>query len=156
MLRREDGDGVIRTFARLFQGAYLEKSHNRILPFVHDNTAQSDLYRILDLMDSEIGADTTPQDISMKLVLTLLQCAAGLYEGEVDAKKEATDLIKCKEFGEILTIGIKDKNSQAMYEKYIAAIKDAASSAENAINALLLSAKQENRVRQFESKRHVR
>jgi hypothetical protein len=152
MSRREDEDGVIRTFARIFQDAYLERSQNRTIPFVQNKTAQSDFYRIIDLMDSEIGNDTSPHDISKKLILTLLQCAARLYEGDEDAKEEATNLIKCREFRTILSVGIQDKLSQAIHEQFIASIRYEGPTAENSINAGLFSAKQKNEVRQLDSK----
>jgi hypothetical protein len=149
MSRPEDRGVVRRTFTQLFRDAYLEKSHNRIIPFAENNTAQSDLYLIIDLTDSN---NTSPQDISKKLILTLLQCAARLYEGDVDAKEEAKNLIKCKEFRTILSVGIQDKLSQDLYEQNIASIRDEGPTAENSINASLLSAKRNNAARQVGSK----
>lgn len=92
ILKYKDKDGVGRTFTRIFQDAYFRKSHNNIVPFIQNNTAQSGLYRIIDLMDSEIGTDTSPQYISKEVILTLLQCAARLYKGKVYFKEEAARL----------------------------------------------------------------
>jgi hypothetical protein len=57
-------------------------------------------------MDLEIGNNTSLYDISKKLILTLLQYIIRLYEGNKDAKEEATNLIKYREFRIILSIGI--------------------------------------------------
>ena len=106
MSNHGDEDDVIRTFAIIFQDTYLQRSHNKSIPFVYNKTPQSHFYRIIDFIDLEVGDATSPRAISKELVLTLLQCAARLYEGDVHAKEEATDLIKCKEFQTILSIGI--------------------------------------------------
>ena len=151
MPKHEHEDGVIRTFARTFQDVYLERSRNTFTPFVEDKTAQSHLYRIIDLMDSEIGEAASPHALSKELILTLLQCAARLYEGDVHAR-EATDLIKCKEFQTILSVGIQDKLAQGIHERCIATIRSEEPTGENRLNASLLSAKRENSARQLGNK----
>jgi hypothetical protein len=151
MSTHEDEDDVIRIFARTFQDAYLKRSRNIIIPFVQNKTAQFHFYRIIDLMDSEIGDAPPPHVISKELILTLLQCAGRLYESEAHAK-EATDLIKSKEFQTILGVGIQDKLAQAIHERCIASIRSKGPTAENRTNASLLSEKRKNNARQLDNK----
>jgi hypothetical protein len=152
MSNHGDEDDVIQTFAITFQDVYLQRSHNKSIPFVHNKTPQSHFYQIIDFMDLEVGDATSPRTISKELILTLLQCAARLYEGDIHAKEEATDLIKCKEFQTILSIGIEDQLSQAIHEQCIAGIRSHRPTTENHINVSLASANREIEARQLDNK----
>jgi hypothetical protein len=123
----------MRTFVSAFQDAHLGTGHHEGIPFIQDETAQSHLFRIIDFLNLEIWDDPSASGISREVILTLLQCAARLYEGGAHTK-EAVDLIKNEDTRAILSLGIQDNLSQVIHQRCVESIrsnKSEATSTEN-------------------------
>jgi hypothetical protein len=148
---KQTGD-LMRTFVSAFQDAHLGTSDHRGIPFVRDETAQSHLFRIIDFLNPEIWDDHFTSAISREVILTLLQCAARLYEGGV-LTKEAVDLIESEETRAILSIGIQDNLAQVIHQRCVENIisnKSEATNTENCFQQVgLFSAIRKNKARRL-------
>ncbi|KAH6667803.1 hypothetical protein B0J14DRAFT_704266 [Halenospora varia] len=82
----KQGEDLLRTLVSAFQDANLGISRYRGIPFVQDETAESHLVRIMDFWNIEMWDDTSTNAISKEVILTLLQCAARLYESKWDGQ----------------------------------------------------------------------
>jgi hypothetical protein len=67
----------------------------------------------MDFWNIKIWDNISTNVISKKIILTLFQCAAKLYEDKIHVK-EAVDLIKSKGTRAILSLGIQDILSQVI------------------------------------------
>ena len=83
---KHKGEGLLQTLMSAFQDANRGMSRYRSFPFVQDETAKSHLFRIIDFWNIEIWDDTSTNAISKEVILTLLQCAARLYEDKIHTK----------------------------------------------------------------------
>ena len=96
MSKHRDEDDLIGRLVRAFQGAHLKTSDYGGIPYIPNETAHSHFFWIIDFMNQELWADTSTKAISKEVILTLLQCAARLYEGGVHVK-EAVDLVESED-----------------------------------------------------------
>jgi hypothetical protein len=147
---KQAGNDLTRTLISAFQDAHLGTSHHRGIPFVQDETAQSHLFRVIDFLNPEIWDDQSTSAISREVILTLLQCAARLYEGGLHAT-EAVDLIESEDARAILSLGIQDNLAQVIHQRCVESIRSNRSEATNAENcsqqAGLFSAIRKNKAR---------
>jgi hypothetical protein len=152
MSKHGDEDDLIGRLVRAFQGAHLKTSDYGGIPYIPNETAQSHFFRIIDFMNQELWADTSTKAISKEVILTLLQCAARLYEGGVHVK-EAVDLVESEDTRAILSLGIQDSLSQVIHQRCVESIISNKSEATNAKNcsqqAGLFSAIRKNKARQL-------
>jgi len=102
---KQEGEGLLQTLASAFRDANLGMSRYRGIPSVRDEMAQSHLFRIMDFWNTEMWDDTSTNAISKEVILTLLQCAARLYEDKIYIKA-AVDLIESNYTRAILSLGI--------------------------------------------------
>jgi hypothetical protein len=84
-------------------------------PFVQDETAKSHLLRIMDFWNTKMWDDTSTNAICKEVILTLLQCAARLYEDKVHTKA-AVDLIESNYTRAILSLGFQDILCQVVHQ----------------------------------------
>jgi hypothetical protein len=133
MSKHRDEDDLIGRLVRAFQDAHLKTSDYGGIPYIPNETAQSYFFRIIDFMNQELWADTSTNAMSKEVILTLLQCAARLYEGGVHAK-EAVDLIESEDTRAILSLGIQDSLSQVIHQRCVESIRSNKSEATNAKN----------------------
>jgi hypothetical protein len=106
MSEHEVRDNLMERLTRGFQGAHLGTNQYKGIPFIPNETAQSYFFRMIDFLNPEIWDGASIYDISKEAILTLLQCAARLYEGGIYTK-EAVDLIESKDTQAILCLGIQ-------------------------------------------------
>ena len=146
--KADSTEGLVKAF----QDAQLRTGHYGNIPYIPDETAQSHLFRIIDYMNSETWDDTSVNAISKEVILTLLQCAARLYEGGGHAK-EAVDLIESEDTRAILSIGIQNSLSQVIHQRCVESIRSIQSEATDAKScsqqAGLSSAIRKNKARQL-------
>jgi hypothetical protein len=151
-MSKHEGDDLMRTFVGTFQGAHLGTGHCSGIPFIENETAQSHLFRIIDFLNPQIWDEQSTNAISKEVILTLLQCAARLYEGGVHAK-EAVDLIDNEDTRAILSLGIQGNLSKVTHQRCVESIRSNKSEATNAENCFrqagLFSAIRKNKARQF-------
>ncbi|KAH6704313.1 hypothetical protein BKA61DRAFT_680567 [Leptodontidium sp. MPI-SDFR-AT-0119] len=117
-----------------------------------DESTGSYLQRIIDAGNTNILKDTPTSDICKEVILTLLQCAARLYEGVV-SKQGAVDLIQDKHTRALLSLGIQDAICQAVHQRCVRSIQSDQSVAKNIRKYFpqvdLLSTLRENRTQQL-------
>ena len=151
-MSKREGDDLVRTLISAFQDTHLGTSHHSGIPFVRDETAQSHLFRIIDFLNPEIWDDPSTSAMSKEVILTLLHCAARLYEGRVHIK-EAVALIENEDTRAILSLGIQGNLSQVIHQRCVESIRSNKSEAVNAENfsqqAGLFSAIRKNKARQL-------
>ncbi|KAH7363988.1 hypothetical protein BKA65DRAFT_127022 [Rhexocercosporidium sp. MPI-PUGE-AT-0058] len=85
-----------------------------------DESTRSYLQRIIDAGNTKILEDTSTSDICKEVVLTLLQCAARLYEV---SKQAAVDLIQNKHTRALLGLGIQDVLCQSTHQQYARSVQ---------------------------------
>jgi hypothetical protein len=110
----------------------LRTSRERGIPYVPDQTAQSHLFQIIDFLNPEIWDDSLTNLISQEVILTLLQCAARLYES--GRATEAVNLIENEDTRAILSLGIQDNLLQIIYQQCVESIRSNKSEVTNAQN----------------------
>lgn len=149
---KQEGDCLLRTLVSAFRDADLGMSRYRGIPSVRDETAQSHLFRIMDFWNTEMWDDTSTNAISKEVILTLLQCAARLYEDKIHAKA-AMDLIESNHTRAILSLGIQDVLCRVAHQRYVESMRSDKSEERNAENysrrADLFSAIRKNKARQL-------
>ena len=116
-----------------FQHHPFSEAYHSSIPFVRNETAQSHLFRVLDFLHPELWDDPQPAAIAREVIITLLCCAARLYEDGVYIK-EAVDLIKNEETRAILSLGIQSQLSEVTYQQRRDIIQPNTSEATNAEN----------------------
>ncbi|PVH68024.1 hypothetical protein DL98DRAFT_241180 [Cadophora sp. DSE1049] len=120
--------------------------------FGEDESTGSYLQRIIDAGNANILEDTSTSDICKEVILTLLQCAARLYEG-VGSKQGAVDLIHNKYTRALLSLGIQDTLCQAVHHRCVRSIQSDHSVGNNIPKYFpqvdLLSTLRENRTQQL-------
>ena len=149
MSTQENEPNLIQISAKTFQ-SHFKRSHETIEPFDRNENVKSYCCQIIDLLTAR-GNTISLYAISKHLILTILQCAARVYEGDPKAKEEATRLITCKEFRIILNIGVQDKLLQAFYE-HIASNKQERPNIEHRMNFSLRLATQQKTALQINNK----
>lgn len=87
-----------------------------------DETAQSHLFRIMEFWNIEIWDDISTNAISKEVILTLLQCAARLYEDKLHAKA-AVNLIESTHTRVILSLAIQNVLFRFVNQQYIKNIR---------------------------------
>ena len=149
---KHEEDDWMHTLASAFQGGHLETDHCSGIPFIENETAQFHLFRIIDFLNPQIWDEPSTNAISKDVILTLLQCAARLYEGGVHAK-EAVDLIDNEDTRAILSLGVQGNLSKVIHQRCVESIQSNKSEATNAENcsrqAGLFSATRKNKARQL-------
>jgi hypothetical protein len=127
-------------------------SPNKDFSFIQNETAQSHLFRIMDFWNIKMWDNISTNVISKKIILTLFQCAAKLYEDKIHVK-EAVDLIKSNDTRAILSLGIQDILSQVIHQRCVARIASNNPKNTNAENcsrhAGLFSTIRKNKARQL-------
>ena len=88
-------------------------SRDGSIPYILNETAQSHLFRIIDFLNPEIWDDPSTNAISQKVILTLLQCAARLYDN--GCALEAMNLIENEDIRTILNLRVQDNLLQIIY-----------------------------------------
>ncbi|KAH6714008.1 hypothetical protein BKA61DRAFT_674617 [Leptodontidium sp. MPI-SDFR-AT-0119] len=115
-----------------------------------DESTGSYLQRIIDAGNTNILEDTSTGDICKEVILTLLQCAARLYEV---SKQGAVDLIQNKHTQALLCLGIQDALCQSIHQRCARSIQSDQSVAKNIRKYFpqgdLLSTIRENRALQL-------
>lgn len=141
----------MRTLVSAFRDTNLGMSQYRDITSVRDETAQSRLFRIMDFWNTEMWDDTLTNAISKEVILTLLQCAARLYEGT--HAKAAVDLIESNHTRAILRLGIQDVLCRVAHQRYVESTRSDKLEESNAENysrrADLFSAIRKNKARQL-------
>jgi hypothetical protein len=79
-----------------------------VLSFNADETAESYIFRLTDLVNPMRSHIPSTDVLSRAIILTLLQCAARLFPGQ-QFSTQASDLIGCADFRGILKIGFGSK-----------------------------------------------
>ncbi|KAH7364003.1 hypothetical protein BKA65DRAFT_490174 [Rhexocercosporidium sp. MPI-PUGE-AT-0058] len=104
---QNQGKGLLHTLVSASRDVDLGMSRYDSFPFVQDETAKSHLLRIMDFWNTNRWDDTSTNAICKEVTLTLLQCAARLYEDKAHTKA-AVDLIESSYTREILGLGFHD------------------------------------------------
>ena len=121
-MSKHEGPDLMRTLANAFQDAHLETGRCNGIPSNVNETARSSLFQIIDSLSPEIWENPSTSIISKEVILTLLQCAARLYEGGV-LVQEAIDLIDNEDTRAILRLGIQDNLSNVINQRCIESIR---------------------------------
>jgi hypothetical protein len=109
-----------------FLGASI--SLDDVLPFTADETAESHIFRLTDLMNPR---SNTPTDILCRaIILTLLQCAARLFPDQ-QLSTQISGLIGCANFRAILEMGFEAKFDQVSQQNAMSKVGLEPTSAEN-------------------------
>ena len=110
----------------------LRMSRDGSIPYIPDETAQSHLFRIIDFLNPEIWDDPSTNAISQEVILTLLQCAARLYDS--GCAPEAMNLIENEDTRAILNLGVQDNLLQIIHQQCVESIGSNKSEVTNAQN----------------------
>lgn len=95
--------------SRKFLGTSI--SLDPILSFTTDETAESYIFRLTDLLNPNRSSKPLADVLSRAIILILLQCAARLVPNQ-QLSTQAYDLIGCNFFRDLLTIGFGAKFDQ--------------------------------------------
>jgi len=151
-MAKQEGEGLLGTLVSAFRDENLGMSRYRGLPSIRDETAQSHLFRIMDFWNTEMWDDTSTNAISKEVILTLLQCAARLYEDKIHVKA-AVDLIESNHTRAILSLGIQDVLCRVAHQRYVESTRSDKSEERNTENcsrrADLFSGIRKNKARQL-------
>lgn len=122
------------------------------IEFGEDESTGSYLQRIIDAGNTNILEDRSTRDICKEVILTLLQCAARLFESVV-SKQGAVDLIQNKHTRALLNLGIQDALCHAIHRRCVRSIQSDQSIGRNICKYFpqvdLLSTMRENRTQQL-------
>lgn len=126
-----------------------------VVHFGDDESTGSYLQRIIDAGSNNILEHTSTSDICKEVILTLLQCAARLYDS-VESKQVAIDLIQNNYTRALLRLGIQDTLFQAIHHRCNRSNRSDQSTRSNvrkySSQVDLLSATQENWTQQLSSR----